>query len=154
MSTTTTNYSLVKPALTDPADITAMNPNWDKIDTELKKRALLGDDGLIDPSQMPDIDVSGKVSKTGDTMTGVLSFQNKNEYAAVGKTRTINGIDYFMNIGVGQLGSVGCASMESHVNNQVTGRLEVSRFGVAFVDEHGSRNYLYRSGAVAASVES
>ena len=37
MSTTTPNYSLVKPDLTDPADITAMNENWDKIDEELKK---------------------------------------------------------------------------------------------------------------------
>ena len=36
MSTTTTNYGLIKPALTDAADITAMNPNWDKIDNELK----------------------------------------------------------------------------------------------------------------------
>jgi len=33
----TTNYNLVKPELTDsPPDITAMNPNWDAIDTELK----------------------------------------------------------------------------------------------------------------------
>lgn len=37
MSTTTTNYGLVKPELTDVADITAMNSNWDTIDTELKE---------------------------------------------------------------------------------------------------------------------
>lgn len=37
MSTTTPNLSLVKPELTDTADITAMNGNWDIIDTELKK---------------------------------------------------------------------------------------------------------------------
>ena len=37
MSTTTKNYGLVKPELTDAADITAMNENWDKIDEELKK---------------------------------------------------------------------------------------------------------------------
>lgn len=35
MSTTTSNYNLIKPALTDAADITAMNQNWDKIDAEL-----------------------------------------------------------------------------------------------------------------------
>lgn len=35
MSTTTTNYGLVKPELTDVADITAMNPNWDIIDEKL-----------------------------------------------------------------------------------------------------------------------
>jgi hypothetical protein len=40
MSTTTTNYALVKPALTDsPPDITVLNQNFDKIDTELKARA-------------------------------------------------------------------------------------------------------------------
>lgn len=37
MSTTTKNYDLIKPELTDVADITAMNQNWDKIDEELAK---------------------------------------------------------------------------------------------------------------------
>ena len=35
MSTTTTNYGFVKPALTDPANIEAINPNWDLIDEKL-----------------------------------------------------------------------------------------------------------------------
>lgn len=35
MSTQTTNYGLVKPQLTDIADITKMNPNWDTLDEEL-----------------------------------------------------------------------------------------------------------------------
>lgn len=35
MSTTTANYKLIKPALTDPADITALNQNWDTIDSKL-----------------------------------------------------------------------------------------------------------------------
>lgn len=37
MSTTTTHLGLVKPELTDPADITATNPNWDVIDEKLSK---------------------------------------------------------------------------------------------------------------------
>lgn len=37
MSTRTPNYSLIKPELTDPANITTMNENWDKIDEQLKK---------------------------------------------------------------------------------------------------------------------
>lgn len=42
MATNTTNYNLVKPALTDaPPDITVMNPNWDTIDAKLKQ-ALSG----------------------------------------------------------------------------------------------------------------
>ena len=36
MSTLTSNYNLVKPELSDPADITAMNGNWDTIDEKLK----------------------------------------------------------------------------------------------------------------------
>lgn len=37
MSTTTKNLGLTKPELTDAADITAMNENWDKIDEKLHK---------------------------------------------------------------------------------------------------------------------
>lgn len=36
MSTTTTKLGLVKPEMTDAADITAMNENWDKIDTNIQ----------------------------------------------------------------------------------------------------------------------
>lgn len=53
MSTTTTKYGLVKPELTDPADITALNGNWDKIDTEL----------------------NNKFDKTGGSVTGDVSLQ-------------------------------------------------------------------------------
>ena len=35
MSTTTANYKLVKPELTDPANITNLNDNWDVIDQQL-----------------------------------------------------------------------------------------------------------------------
>ena len=35
MSTSTTNYGLTKPELTDAADITQTNRNWDEIDTQL-----------------------------------------------------------------------------------------------------------------------
>ena len=38
MSTTTTQYKFIKPELTDAADITATNQNWDIIDAELKKK--------------------------------------------------------------------------------------------------------------------
>lgn len=35
MSTRTTNFNLIKPELTDTADITEMNQNWDIIDEKL-----------------------------------------------------------------------------------------------------------------------
>lgn len=40
MSTTTTHMGLRKPELTDPADITHLNPNWDKIDHEVGNRKI------------------------------------------------------------------------------------------------------------------
>ena len=51
MSTITTNYGLIKPELSDTADITAYNSNWDKIDTQLnnlKQKAIQAssEDGL------------------------------------------------------------------------------------------------------------
>ena len=55
MSTTTTKFGLVKPELTDPADITKLNPNWDTIDEELGK--------LVDANYLP---------KSGGTVTGTL----------------------------------------------------------------------------------
>lgn len=44
---------------------------------------------------------SQKVEKTGDTMTGALNFNNKNDYNAIRKTRTLNNEDYQVSIGVG-----------------------------------------------------
>jgi hypothetical protein len=37
MSTKTKNYDLYKPELSDPADVTKMNVNWDRIDEELAR---------------------------------------------------------------------------------------------------------------------
>lgn len=42
MATKTTNYELVKPALSDSPDITAMNVNWDILDAEMKARYKIG----------------------------------------------------------------------------------------------------------------
>ncbi len=66
-------------------------------------------DGLVEllNTEKESIDISinnlnnKKVNKSGDTLTGELQFNNKNDYAAIRKTRTINGVDYNVNIGVG-----------------------------------------------------
>ena len=65
MSSETTNFKLVKPDLSDAADITAMNRNWDAIDAQLK----LLDDREIDPSTFDDIDAIKK--QLSDTFDGV-----------------------------------------------------------------------------------
>ncbi len=61
MSTLTTNYKLVKPDLTDPADITAMNDNWDKIDANLKS--------LKDASDKATEDINTEVGKLQTKIT-------------------------------------------------------------------------------------
>ena len=49
--------------------------------------------------------IANAVEKTGDTMTGELNFNNKNDYAAIRKTRTLNGTDYQLIVGLGENGS-------------------------------------------------
>lgn len=63
MSTTTTNYSLVKPELTDAADITAMNENWDTLDQVIKENkdeAKNYTDNKF--ASIPTPDVSGQIN--------------------------------------------------------------------------------------------
>lgn len=46
MSTSTNFLGLFKPELSDPADITGTNPNWDKLDEELFKKAGFGENAV------------------------------------------------------------------------------------------------------------
>lgn len=61
MSTTTTNYGLVKPELTDAADITAMNQNWDIIDEELGNIGEVVEESLgnLTPEKIGALPISG-----------------------------------------------------------------------------------------------
>ena len=49
--------------------------------------------------------IANAVEKTGDTLTGELSFENKNDFTAIRKTRTLNGTDYQVTVGLGGNGS-------------------------------------------------
>ena len=61
-------------------------------------------------------------------MTGALLFENKNDYAAIRKTRTFNGTDYQLTVGVGGNGS---ARMEYvGENDTVLGSAEVRSDGI------------------------
>jgi len=64
MASTTTNYNLHKIDLTDaPPDITVLNQNWDKIDTELKGRATLVG-GKVPEEQLPQMSAVEGVTVT------------------------------------------------------------------------------------------
>ena len=45
--------------------------------------------------------IANAVEKTGDTLTGSLNFNNKNDFEAIRKTRTLNNEDYQVTVGVG-----------------------------------------------------
>lgn len=164
MSSKTTNYNLHKIDLTDaPPDITVLNPNWDTLDAKIK---ALEDAGwtraqivaLINET-VTDTDISGKVNKTGDELTGALDFKNSNEFRAISKTRLIGNTTYYVNWGCGQLGGEGVISMELHLpsttggSSAILGRIEIGSRGVSFLDGNNKRTYLYASGLTAASLE-
>lgn len=148
MSTTTTNYKLIKPELTDSADITAMNQNWDTLDTQLKEL----NDNAIDPN-----DLVGKVNKVGDTLTGSLTFENKDSYHALMKYRTVNGNTYGVNVGCGVLGGEGIVALEVRqgdaTDSPMLGRFEMGSRGVSYVDPNGTRTYLHRNALTSSTVE-
>lgn len=68
------------------------------------------------------------VSKSGDTLTGELQFNNKNDYAVFRKTRTINGTDYNANFGLGANQSARIEFQDA--NENILGNLEVRSGGI------------------------
>jgi hypothetical protein len=55
MAAYTTNYNLKKPADSDFINIADLNGNADIIDEELKKRPVVGEDGKLSDSLLPDL---------------------------------------------------------------------------------------------------
>lgn len=71
---------------------------------------------------------NNKVNKSGDTLTGELNFNNKNDYAIFRKTRTINGVDYKANFGIGANQSARIEFEDASEN--ILGNLEVRSDGI------------------------
>ena len=56
MASKTPNFNLHKIDLTDsPPDITILNQNWDKLDSELKNVVRLEEDGKLPPELLPQV---------------------------------------------------------------------------------------------------
>lgn len=69
---------------------------------------------------------NAKVEKSGDTMTGILTFNNTNEYGAVYKHRTVNNIDYEGSFGIGiDSNGNGATVFESYKGSNRVGRIEL-----------------------------
>lgn len=76
-------------------------------------------------NELSDLD-SNKVNKNGDTLTGLLHFNNKDNYYAIKKDRTIDGKDYQITVGLGGNKS---ARMEFVQNNNVLSSVEARSDG-------------------------
>lgn len=75
MSTKTTNFGFIKPALTDaPPDITATNPNWDKVDELLASTKDVTLEGILTVNR-----ASGDVDPA-DTTTPAVELDGTNGY--------------------------------------------------------------------------
>ena len=98
-------------------------------------------DGLVDllntREETVDTDISNlnnsvtnlsnnKVNRSGDTLTGELQFNNKNDYGAIRKARTIDNVDYSLSLGVGVNKS---ARLEIYSGNTTYGQLDVGSDG-------------------------
>lgn len=96
------------------------------------------------------------VSRTGDSLTGYLNFENMDSYHVYQKYRDISGSTYGVNAGCGIVGGRGVVSFEVRAGAETSsprlGRLEIGELGVSFMDANGKRTYLYSSGIASATV--
>ena len=79
MATTTTNYSLTKPAGTDKYDISVFNNNADKIDAQMKANANAAATAKSTADSAKST-ADAAVPKAGGTMTGKLVAQSNTAY--------------------------------------------------------------------------
>ncbi len=135
MSTTTKNYELIKPALTDPADITQTNGNWDKIDTELAKKADIGSDGKVPVSQLPEMNyvpnnekgVAGGVATLGadgKVPSNQLSVVELTGAASTIQTKNLTANRALVSDGNGKVGVSAVTSTEMGYLDGVTSKIQ------------------------------
>lgn len=80
---------------------------------------------------------SQKVNKTGDTLTGELQFNNKSDYGAIRKTRTVNGVDYEANVGISAAPSTRIELKDA--NDNLIGQLDIRADGYIWNGKTGNR---------------
>lgn len=72
--------------------------------------------------------ISDCVSKSGDTLTGILTFNNTNNYEAIKKVRTVDGSNYTAVVGVGVAPSAKIELKDG--SNTSLGSMEVRNNGI------------------------
>lgn len=80
--------------------------------------------------------VANAVVRTGDTVTGELNFNNKNDFTAIRKTRTIDNTDYELRLGVGGNKST---SLELYTGSTNLSRLDLRSDGGIYNGKTGNK---------------
>lgn len=105
--------------------------------------------------------LQNRVEKSGDTMTGILTFDTPTLFSAFQKKRTINGTNYIMRAGIGNDGSgaslcMRLFSVAADGTETVVSHIEADSSGVYWVSPGGIRKTIAHSGNIGlltASVE-
>ena len=97
--------------------------------------------------------LQNRVEKTGDTMTGILTFDTPGLFSAIQKKRTINGVNYIMRLGIGNDGNGASAclrlfSVEADGTETVVSNIEADSTGVYWVSPGGIRKTIAHSGNI------
>lgn len=116
MSTTTAKYRLVKPELTDVADITAMNGNWDTLDTNLDDVTTKNDNHIANKSNPHGVTKAqvglGNVNNTSDANKPISTATQ----AALNKKQDV--VKNVSDTEIGYLKGVS-SNIQNQINNKV-----------------------------------
>ena len=96
--------------------------------------------------------LNNKLNLTGGNLSGSIDVIS-DDFRAIGKRRTVNGVEYLANYGCGILGGKGIACVELQRAGTVLGRIEIGEYGVSYVDTNNKRHYLHKTPVVTATLE-
>lgn len=96
--------------------------------------------------------LNNKLNLTGGNLSGSIDVIS-DDFRAIGKRRTVNGVEYLANYGCGILGGKGIACVELQRAGTVLGRIEIGEYGVSYVDTNNKRHYLHKTAVVTATLE-
>lgn len=114
------------------------------------------DEPTVQGTTLNAANLNSLVSRSGDSLSGSLSFENADDYYIYKKFRDVDGTTFGVNAGCGVLGGKGVVAFEVREGPDTAspriGRLEIGELGVSYVDPSGKRIYLYGTGITPATV--
>lgn len=114
------------------------------------------DEPLVPGTPLNAETLNSLVSKDGDTMNGMVFFENTDAYHAYHKFRDVNGTIFGVNAGCGVLGGRGVVAFEVREGTDTTSprlaRFEIGELGVVYIGPDGKRHYLYKTELAPATV--